>query len=90
MEEVLRRTKYEKLKQDVKEFNQTHKTVKQGLAFMPIKYGIAYGVAFLNQGYSLVHVFTDGSVSVSHGGVEMGQGLNTKLHQVAAELFQID
>ncbi len=49
---------------------------------MPTKYGIAFGVRFLNQGGALLHVYTDGSVLLTHGGIEMGQGLHTKMVQV--------
>ncbi len=49
---------------------------------MPTKFGIAFGVRFLNQGGALLHVYTDGSVLLTHGGMEMGQGLHTKMVQV--------
>lgn len=48
----------------------------------PVMFGIGYEVDFLNQGGALVHVYTDGSVLLNHGGVEMGQGLYTKMIQV--------
>ena len=55
---------------------------KRGLAVVPTKYCLAFGVAFLNQGGALLHVYTDGSVLLTHGGMEMGQGLHTKMVQV--------
>ena len=58
--------------------------IKRGMAVIPTKFGIAFGIRPLNQGGALVHVYSDGSVLVSHGGVEMGQGLHTKMSQVAA------
>ena len=55
-----------------------------GLALTPVKFGISFNVTHLNQAGALVHVYTDGSVLVNHGGTEMGQGLNTKVAQVVA------
>ena len=51
---------------------------------MPAKYGIGFTANHLNQGAALIHIYTDGSVLVNHGGVEMGQGLHTKVAQVVA------
>lgn len=56
---------------------------------VPTKYGISFGVAFLNQGAALVLVYTDGSVLVHHGGVEMGQGIHTKMLQIASQALEI-
>ena len=55
---------------------------KRGVSMVPVKFGIAYLELFLNQTGALVNVYTDGSVLVSHGGTEMGQGLHTKMIQV--------
>jgi xanthine dehydrogenase large subunit len=52
---------------------------------VPLKFGISFTATMLNQGGALVHIYQDGSVSVNHGGTEMGQGLNTKMAQVAAD-----
>ena len=60
------------------------------MALMPICFGISFTKTLMNQGRSLVHVYTDGSVGVSTGAVEMGQGVNTKILQVAAQTFSID
>lgn len=73
----------------IDDFNRKHKWLKRGLALVPTKFGIAYTAKFMNQGGSLVHVYTDGTVLVSHGGTEMGQGLHTKVCQVAAQAFGI-
>ena len=70
-------------------FNQKNKLKKKGLAMMPICFGISFTTTFLNQASALVHVYTDGSVSVSTGGVEMGQGVNTKLQYIAAKTLGI-
>ncbi len=79
-----------KLQQEVAEFNASNKLVKKGMALMPICFGISFTKTQMNQARALVHVYTDGSVGVSTAGVEMGQGLNTKILQVAAATFSID
>lgn len=71
------------------EFNSKNKWLKRGVAFVPTKFGIAFTAKYMNQGGALVHVYTDGTVLVSHGGTEMGQGLHTKVCQVAAQAFGI-
>ena len=68
----------------VAEFNASSPVLKRGLALSPVKFGISFNVAHFNQAGALVHVYTDGSVLVNHGGTEMGQGLNTKVAQVVA------
>ncbi|MEO7660573.1 MAG: molybdopterin cofactor-binding domain-containing protein, partial [Pyrinomonadaceae bacterium] len=65
----------------------TSKYLKKGVAMMPICFGISFTKTPMNQARSLVHVYTDGSVAVSTGAVEMGQGVNTKMAQVAAKMF---
>ncbi|MFO1252772.1 MAG: xanthine dehydrogenase molybdopterin binding subunit [Inhella sp.] len=65
-------------------FNARSPVLKKGLALTPVKFGISFNVVHLNQAGALVHVYTDGSVLVNHGGTEMGQGLNTKVAQVVA------
>jgi len=65
-------------------FNASSPVLKRGLALTPVKFGISFNVVHLNQAGALVHVYTDGSVLVNHGGTEMGQGLNTKVAQVVA------
>ncbi|MDI9332863.1 MAG: molybdopterin-dependent oxidoreductase [Cytophagales bacterium] len=66
-------------------FNKTSKYKKRGMALVPLKFGISFTATMLNQGAALVNIYQDGSVSVNHGGTEMGQGLNTKMAQVAAD-----
>ena len=65
-------------------YNDASPVLKKGLALTPLKFGISFNVTHLNQAGALVHVYTDGSVLVNHGGTEMGQGLNTKVAQVVA------
>ena len=71
-------------KSGVEAYNLEHRWRKRGLAITPTKFGISFTTKFLNQAGALVHIYTDGSVLVTHGGVEMGQGLHTKVAQVAA------
>eukprot|EP00529_Nitzschia_sp_RCC80_P006848 CAMPEP_0113519712 /NCGR_PEP_ID=MMETSP0014_2-20120614/43682_1 /TAXON_ID=2857 /ORGANISM="Nitzschia sp." /LENGTH=1505 /DNA_ID=CAMNT_0000417481 /DNA_START=371 /DNA_END=4888 /DNA_ORIENTATION=- /assembly_acc=CAM_ASM_000159 len=78
-----------KRRKDIEEFNAKNKWVKRGAALVPTKFGIAFTAPHLNQGGALVHLYQDGTVLVSHGGTEMGQGLHTKVCQVAAQAFGI-
>jgi len=73
----------------VAEFNRQNRYKKRGLAAVPTKYGISFTATHLNQGGALVHIQKDGTVLVSHGGVEMGQGLHTKLCRVAASVLDV-
>lgn len=73
----------------IAEYNRVTKWKKRGISVLPTKFGIAFTAKFMNQGGALVHVYTDGTVLVSHGGTEMGQGLHTKVAQVAACAFEI-
>jgi xanthine dehydrogenase large subunit len=68
----------------VRAFNAVSPVLKKGLALTPVKFGIAFNVTHFNQAGALVHIYTDGSVLVNHGGTEMGQGINTKVCQVVA------
>ncbi len=68
----------------IAEFNATHTDTKRALAMTPVKFGISFNLTAFNQAGALVHVYKDGSVLINHGGVEMGQGLHTKMIQVAA------
>ncbi|MEW6420242.1 MAG: xanthine dehydrogenase molybdopterin binding subunit [Deinococcota bacterium] len=69
---------------EVQTFNAAHPHVKRGLAITPVKFGISFNFTAYNQAGALVHVYKDGSVLINHGGTEMGQGLHTKMLQVAA------
>ncbi|MFC4454457.1 xanthine dehydrogenase molybdopterin binding subunit [Deinococcus sonorensis] len=70
--------------QQVEQFNARSPHRKRGLAITPLKFGISFNFTAYNQAGALVHVYRDGSVLVNHGGTEMGQGLHTKMLQVAA------
>ncbi|MFL6797735.1 MAG: xanthine dehydrogenase molybdopterin binding subunit [Xanthobacteraceae bacterium] len=77
-------------RRQVAAFNEKSAILKKGLATMPVKFGISFNRPALNQAGALVHVYTDGSVMLNHGGTEMGQGLFIKVAQVVAETFSID
>ena len=80
---------FAKLQKEADEFNAQNKFIKKGVALQPICFGISFTKTPMNQARSLVHVYTDGSVAVSTGAVEMGQGVNTKIAQVAAKIFSL-
>ena len=73
----------------VAKFNAENKWRKRGLALLPTKYGINFTAKFMNQGGALVHLYCDGTILVTHGGTEMGQGLHTKVAQCAARAFNV-
>jgi xanthine dehydrogenase large subunit len=75
---------YAARREAVARFNASSPLLKRGIALTPVKFGISFNVNHYNQAGALVHVYTDGSVLVNHGGTEMGQGLNTKVAQVVA------
>lgn len=75
---------YHRRRKEVDEFNQTSEFVKRGISMIPVKFGISFTTAFLNQAGALVHIYADGSVQVNHGGIEMGQGLNSKMLAIAS------
>ena len=76
--------------QTVRDFNQNNRWRKRGISMMPLKYGLGYNLGFLQQGSALIEVFTgDGTVLVHHGGIEMGQGMMTKMAQVAAYALNV-
>lgn len=75
---------------EVDDFNASSVRYKKGISFMPICFGISFTKTLMNQARALVHVYMDGSVNISTGAVEMGQGVNTKMIQVAASIFSIE
>jgi len=74
----------------VRKFNADNRLLKRGIALTPVKFGISFTATHLNQAGALLHVYTDGTVHINHGGTEMGQGLFVKVAQVVAEELQID
>lgn len=81
---------YQKRREAVKAFNAHSKILKKGIALTPVKFGISFTATWYNQAGALIHVYSDGTVHLNHGGTEMGQGLHTKIAQVVADEFQID
>ena len=79
----------EERRERISKFNAASKWKKRGLALVPTMFGIAFGLKFMNQGGALVHIYRDGSVLVSHGGIEMGQGLYTKVIQIASKVLGV-
>ncbi len=81
---LLERSGYRERQAEVAAFNRAHPDRRRGLAVTPVKFGISFNFTSYNQAGALVHVYKDGSVLINHGGTEMGQGLHTKMMQVAA------
>lgn len=75
--------------EEIRQFNQTRKDLKKGIAVMPVCFGISFTNTQMNHARALVHVYGDGSVAISTGAVEMGQGVNTKMIQAAASLLGV-
>jgi xanthine dehydrogenase large subunit len=90
VDELERSASYRQRRAALRDWNAASPVLKRGLALTPVKFGISFTKTFLNQAGALVHVYSDGSVHLNHGGTEMGQGLNTKVAQVVAETFGID
>jgi xanthine dehydrogenase large subunit len=90
VDQLARSADYAARRAAIERFNAASPVLKKGLALTPVKFGISFNVVHLNQAGALVHIYTDGSVLVNHGGTEMGQGLNTKVAQVVAEELGLD
>ena len=73
----------------ITQFNKTSPIIKKGLSLTPVKFGISFTAKHLNQAGALLHVYTDGSMQINHGGTEMGQGLHTKIGQIVANEFGV-
>ena len=78
------KSNYKKRSQKIKQFNQINKFKKKGIAITPVKFGISFTTIHLNQAGALVHIYTDGSIYMNHGGIEMGQGTHTKIAQLVS------
>ncbi|MBK7579644.1 MAG: xanthine dehydrogenase molybdopterin binding subunit [Myxococcales bacterium] len=87
--ELLASSAFSERWQKLREHNRENPHSKRGLAITPVKFGISFTTAFFNQGGALVLIYADGSVQVNHGGTEMGQGLHTKMLQVAAHTLGV-
>jgi xanthine dehydrogenase large subunit len=78
------KSNYKKRFQKIRQFNQKNKFKKKGIAITPVKFGISFTTIHLNQAGALVHIYTDGSIHMNHGGIEMGQGTHTKIAQLVS------
>ncbi len=83
-DQLMQSSEYAIRRKAVAEYNASHEFYKKGIALTPVKFGISFTTTFLNQAGALVNIYNDGTVLVNHGGVEMGQGLHTKIQQIAA------
>ncbi len=88
-DQLLESSGYANRRHEIEKFNREHEFIKRGIALTPVKFGISFTTAFLNQAGALVHIYTDGTIAVNHGGTEMGQGLNTKIHGIASAEFGV-
>ncbi|MCZ4311836.1 xanthine dehydrogenase molybdopterin binding subunit [Comamonadaceae bacterium G21597-S1] len=85
IDQLAQSARYEPRRAAIADWNRSSAVIKRGIALTPVKFGISFTATLFNQAGALVHVYTDGSVQVNHGGTEMGQGLNTKVAQVVAD-----
>jgi xanthine dehydrogenase large subunit len=88
--EVKRDAEVVRRRAEIDAFNKQSPVLKRGLGLFPLKFGISFNIPHMNQAGALVHVYTDGSIRLNHGGTEMGQGLFIKVAQVVAEVFKVD
>lgn len=90
MDALAKSSDYWARRSEINSFNAHSRYMKKGLALTPVKFGISFTVQHLNQAGALIHIYTDGSIHLNHGGTEMGQGLFVKVAQIVAEAFQVD
>ncbi len=83
-EELINKSNYKNRAHKIKQFNKINKLKKKGIAITPVKFGISFTTIHLNQAGALVHIYTDGSIHMNHGGIEMGQGTHTKIAQLVS------
>ncbi len=88
--EAKRDSEWDRRRGEIAAFNATHPTLRRGLGSMVLAFGISFGIMHLNQAGALVHVYSDGSIRLNHGGTEMGQGLFVKVAQVVCDVFGVD
>jgi xanthine dehydrogenase molybdopterin binding subunit len=89
-DKIVRSSDYYHRCRQVDEFNKGHEFLKRGIALTPVKFGISFTTSFLNQAGALVNIYQDGTVNVNHGGTEMGQGLHTKILEIASRELGIE
>ena len=88
-EELVKTSQYEKRRKEIRRFNRSSAIIKKGISLTPVKFGVSFTMTHYNQASALVHVYTDGSIHLNHGGTEMGQGLFIKVAQVVADEFSV-
>ncbi|XP_044524995.1 aldehyde oxidase 3-like [Gracilinanus agilis] len=88
-DECMEKSSYYSRKEAIELFNQQNYWKKRGIAIIPMKFSVGYPKTYFHQAAALVHIYTDGSVLITHGGTELGQGLNTKMIQVASHELKI-
>jgi len=87
---LIKSSNYIKRRKLINNFNKKNSIIKKGIAITPVKFGISFTTTHLNQAGALIHIYTDGSIHLNHGGVEMGQGLMIKIAQLTAKEFGIN
>jgi xanthine dehydrogenase large subunit len=90
VEELEHSADYQVRRRAVLDHNAQGGIIRRGIALTPVKFGISFTATHFNQAGALIHVYSDGSIQLNHGGTEMGQGLNTKVAQVVADAFGVD
>ncbi|KHJ53133.1 aldehyde oxidase [Aureimonas altamirensis] len=90
IDELEASSEYQARRRAILEANARGGVIRRGIALVPVKFGISFTATWFNQAGALVHVYSDGSIQLNHGGCEMGQGLHTKVAQVVADAFQVD
>jgi xanthine dehydrogenase large subunit len=90
VDELEREAGYRDRREAIRAFNAGSGIIRRGIALTPVKFGISFTATWYNQAGALVHVYSDGSVQLNHGGTEMGQGLHVKVAQIVADVFRID
>ncbi len=89
IEQLEQSSDYRARRAAISAFNQANRTLKKGIALTPVKFGISFTAKHLNQAGALLHIYTDGTLIINHGGTEMGQGLYTKIQQIVASAFGV-
>jgi xanthine dehydrogenase large subunit len=88
-QQLLRDSDFARRRVELAAFNAGSRRRKRGLAITPVKFGISFNKTEYNQAGALVHVYSDGSVQLNHGGTEMGQGLHAKMLAVASRVLGV-
>ena len=81
---------YYERRKEIRKFNADNDVLKRGISLTPVKFGISFTMQHMNQAGALLHIYTDGSIQLNHGGTEMGQGLYTKVAQIVAREFSVE